>query len=342
MPLRRPLAALVTPLSGPLARYGRAGASALGLWAGEAGVELEVTDAHPSAAAAMASAVAGRRRPEVVFGPYGSGPAVAAAGATRCGLWNHGGATSRLSRPRFPHVINVPAPAATYLAATLAAFDSSALAGRAALLLHSTTGFGQEVASGATRAARTIGLALSEHAFEPGEGARAANAVAQRPDAEVLLVAGAFDDEVAIAERLLRRAWCAAAFVAAGVEEILGPLGERLEGIYGPCQWLAETAPEPEQGPDQRWFSAAYERTTATPPPYPAAAAYAAGVLWQHCSREAGTTQPEAVAAVAAGLHTTTLFGGFRLHPTTGLQDAHRVGVVRWRSGRRVPVISPT
>ena len=344
MPRRRPLAALVTPLSGPLARYGRAGAAALGLWAGEAGVELEVTDAHPSAAAAMASAVGGRRRPEVVFGPYGSGPAVAAAGATRCGLWNHGGATSRLSRPRFPQVINVPAPAATYLAATLAAFDPSALAlaGRAALLLHSTTGFGQEVASGATRAARAIGLAVSEHAFEPGEGARAANAVAQRPDAEVLLVAGAFDDEVAIAERLLRRAWCAAAFVAAGVEEILGRLGERLDGVYGPCQWLAETAPEPEQGPDQRWFSAAYERTTGALPPYPAAAAYAAGVLWQHCSREAGTTQPEDVAAVAAGLHTTTLFGGFRLHPTTGLQDAHRVGVVRWRSGRRVPVISPT
>lgn len=342
MSRRRPLAALVTPLSGPLARYGRAGAAALGLWAGEAGVELEVTDAHPSAAAAMASAVGGRRRPEVVFGPYGSGHAVAAAGATRCGLWNHGGATSRLSRPRFPHVINVPAPAATYLAATLAAFDSSALAGRAALLLHSTTGFGQEVASGATRAASTIGLAVSEHAFEPGEGARAANAAAQRPDAEVLLVAGAFDDEVAIAEQLLRRTWCAAAFVAAGVEEILEPLGERLEGIYGPCQWLAETAPEPEHGSDQRWFSAAYERTTGAPPPYPAAAAYAAGVLWQHCSREAGTTQPEAVAAVAAGLHTTTLFGGFRLHPTTGLQHAHRVGVVRWRSGRRVPVISPT
>jgi hypothetical protein len=49
-----------------------------------------------------------------------------------------------------------------------------------------------------------------------------------------------------------------------------------------------------------------------------------------------------AVAAVAAGLHTTTLFGGFRLDPATGLQDARRVGVVRWRSGRRVPVTSPS
>jgi hypothetical protein len=49
------VAALVTPLSGPLARYGRAGAAALALWAAEAQVELELTDAHPSAAAALAA-----------------------------------------------------------------------------------------------------------------------------------------------------------------------------------------------------------------------------------------------------------------------------------------------
>jgi ABC-type branched-subunit amino acid transport system substrate-binding protein len=342
MPDRRPVAALVTPLSGPLAGYGRAGAAALGLWAAEANVELEVRDAHPSAAAALGSALGSRRRPDVVFGPYGSGPAVAVAGATRSVVWNHGGATARLSRPRFPHVINVPAPACSYLAATLAAIEVPALAGRAALLLHSTTGFGREVASGAIRAARAAGLAVTELAFKPGEGARAASMVTQLPDAEVLLVAGAFDDEVAIAERLLGRRWCVAAFVAAGVEEILRPLGERLEGAYGPCQWVAETAPEPELGPDQRWFSAAYQRATGAPPPYPAVAAYAAGVLWEHCSGQASTVEPAAVAAAAAGLHTTTLFGRFRLDPVTGLQDGHRVGVVRWRSGRRVPVVSPT
>src|SRR5215211_7592246 len=245
---------------------------------------------------------------------------MAVARASRSVVWNHGGATARLSRPRFPRVINVPAPASTYLAATLTAIETPALAGRTAMLLHSTTGFGREVASGAIRAARAMGLALSEVAFELGEGAWAASVVEERPDAEVLLVAGGFDDEVAIAEQLLGRPWCAAAFVAAGVEEILGPLGERLEGIYGPCQWLAETAPQPEHGSDQRWFSAAYERATGAPPPYPAAAAYAAGVLWEHCSRQAGTIELDAVAAAAAGLQTTTLFGAFRLDPATGLQ----------------------
>ena len=62
-------AVLVTPLSGPLARFGKAGASALGLWAERSGVSLEVIDAYPSAASAIRAAEASR--PDVVFGPYG-------------------------------------------------------------------------------------------------------------------------------------------------------------------------------------------------------------------------------------------------------------------------------
>jgi hypothetical protein len=94
-------AVLVTPLSGPLARFGAAGAAALRLWATRApglaapwtSVDLEVADAHPAAGAAMRAAAA--RRPDLLFGPYGSGPAVAALGATRRAVWNHGGATGR-------------------------------------------------------------------------------------------------------------------------------------------------------------------------------------------------------------------------------------------------------
>src|ERR1700728_2181923 len=60
-------AVLVTPLSGPLARFGKAGASALALWADRSGVSLEVIDAHPSAASAMRAAEA--CGPDVLFGP---------------------------------------------------------------------------------------------------------------------------------------------------------------------------------------------------------------------------------------------------------------------------------
>ena len=114
---RRLRAALVTPLTGPLARYGRAGAAALELWAQQAGVALEIADTWPSTAAAVAATA--RWPVDVLFGPYGAGPAVAAARATASILWNHGGATVRLARPAFANVVNVPAPALGYLAAVI-------------------------------------------------------------------------------------------------------------------------------------------------------------------------------------------------------------------------------
>ncbi len=81
-------------------------------------MDLAIADAYPSAAAARAS-VAVRDHVDVRFGPYGAGPAVAAARVAPTVLWNHGGASARLVRQAFPHVVNVPAPAATYLAAVI-------------------------------------------------------------------------------------------------------------------------------------------------------------------------------------------------------------------------------
>src|SRR5438105_3063285 len=257
-------AGLVTPLSGPLARYGRSGAVALRLWAAEAGVDLAITDAYPSAAAAVAS-VAAQHRIDVLFGPYGAGMAVAAAQAAPTVLWNHGGASERLVRQAFPHVVNIPAPAVTYLAAVINALDAAELAGAEAVLLHSRTGFGREVAGGALGAASDVGLAVTAIPFDPGDGDGAARSVQDR-GADVLLVAGGFDDELAIAARLLCRRWRAVAFVAAGVDEVLAPVAERLTGVYGPCQWLPDAAPESEDGPNSRWFTTAYLQAAGSPP----------------------------------------------------------------------------
>src|ERR687885_516052 len=242
-------AALVTPLSGPLALYGAAGAAALGVWAEHAAdlpsprtrVELDVLDAHPDPAAAMRADLS--RRPDVVFGPYGSGPAVAALGATDRPVWNHGGATDRLSRPRFAHALNVPAPASSYFAAVLQAVHAADPASHTVSLLHAATGFGREVARGATATAEGLGLTLQALVFAPGQAAPQAG---QLPPADVLLVAGSFTDELTAARLLLGGTWRAAALVGAGVEEVLAPLGPTREGLLGPCQWVAHAAPTPD------------------------------------------------------------------------------------------------
>lgn len=327
-------AVLATPLSGPLARFGAPGATALGLWAKHAGTSLHVIDAHPSAASAISAAEASR--PDVVFGPYGSGPAIAAAAASMTTIWNHGGATDRLAWPKYPHVVNVPSPAYFYHAAVLETLVAEGLPpGSLVALLHASTGFGREVAAGAAAAALRLGLLLRPLAFHPGG---LGDVLWRVPSADVLLSAGSFDDDVAVARWGAGRRWRAMGLVAAGVDELRHAIGERVDGVYGPCQWLDDGSDAPADGPDGKWFARRFSDATGEKPPYPAAAAFAAGIIWRRCVRDAGTVDPVTVLAASRRLDTTTLFGRFRVDRVTGLQTGHRIRVVQWQRGQRVSV----
>ncbi len=330
-------AVLVTPLSGPLARFGKAGASALALWAERSGVCLEVLDAYPHAASAIRAAEASR--PAVVFGSYGSGPALAAAAASNGVVWNHGGATARLARPAYPRVVNVESPAYRYLAAVLDTLAAGGLGeGSKVVIVHVDTGFGREVAEGAAVAARRLGLLRRSVTFRPG---RVRDVLAHVPAGDVLLSAGSFDDDVAVARWDSGRRWRAVGLVAAGVDELRHAIGERVAGLYGPCQWFDDGTDDPVDGPDSEWFSHCYRDANGSAPPYPAAAAFAAGIVWQRCVKEAGTVEPVSVRAAAQRLDTTTLFGRFHLDRVTGVQTGHQIRVVQWQGGQRVLVDRP-
>ncbi|MGH3319181.1 MAG: ABC transporter substrate-binding protein [Nocardioidaceae bacterium] len=331
-------AALVTPLSGPLGGFGRDGAEALSLWADEAAqlpapytrVELTVYDAEPDPAGAMRTAAA--RAPLLVFGPYGSGPAQVAIGATDRLVWNHGGAASTLCWPRYANAINVLSPASSYLVGPLELVRAVDPRARTAVLAHSSTGFAKDVAAGAKSAATRLGFSAQVTSFASG---RAESSARDLPDGDVLLVVGRFADEIAVGRTLLCRPWRAATFVGAGEEDVLAALGEAREGLLGPAQWMPQTAPEPDEGPDAGWFVSRFEHGAGRPPSYPAAQAFAAGVLAARALREAGAADDAALLAVAKTLSCTTLYGAFRLDPHTGLQVGHQVVTVQWQHGRR-------
>jgi hypothetical protein len=337
---------VVTPLTGPLGAYGRAGAQALTLWAagtlpGTTPVALRVHDlvADP---AGVSVALAGR--PDIVLGPYGSGPARQFAAACEQLWWNHGGAASAPGpAPR----IDVLGSAGGYLDGAITVLSQALPGPRSALFVHGASGFGRTVAAGgALRAGATGWTVRLLEVPDPG-------AVPPLPAAEVLLVAADFATEQAIAARVLAERpgedgwalhspWRAAVFVAAGVAEALEQFGARREGLLGPAQWLAAAAPaRPDLGPDAATFGAAYRQHTGTAAAYPAAQAFAAGLLAAACVQRAGTTDEHAVLAAARGLDATTLFGRFRLDPTTGAQTGHRMVTVQWQDGQRVPVFPP-
>jgi branched-chain amino acid transport system substrate-binding protein len=336
-------ATLVTPLSGKLARFGRESATALRLWAEHAaelparwtGVDLEVLDADLDPGAATRAAA--DAHPDVLFGPYGSSPSVSAARATDRVIWNHGGATSTLRRPEFPRVINILSPASSYPEGVLQAVCAADPEVSSVSLLHGSTGFGEDVASGAVKSAEEMGLEIQAFPFEPG---RAAQAAADVPPADLLLVVGRFEDEVAAARALLPGSWRAASFAGAGVEDVLEPVGDLREGLLGPAQWTASTAPEPDEGPDAAWFVEKFRRSAGSEPSYPAVQAFAAGVICARCLREGGI-EDEAQLAAARSLECTTLYGKFRLDPETGLQAGHETLVVQWQDGARRVVWPP-
>ncbi len=342
-------AALVTPLSGELGGYGRAGALALELWVAwhnrqfTPRVELSVFDTGDNPPAALARAA----QADLLFGPYGSGPTAAVAAATSRLIWNHGGARV----PPGTNLISVLAPAETYFhgAVRVARQEDPDL--RSVCVLAGGTGFGRAVADGAVREAVRLGLRTAEGRLDaadqpkdmPSADALSADALsADALSADMLLGAGRFEEEVAAARRLLPgRRWRAAGFVGAGVEEVLAELGRGREGLLGPAQWLEETAPSPDEGPTAAEFAAAYRRRAGADPPYPAAQAFAAGVIATRCLREAGTADDAALATAACTLSCTTLFGRFRLDPRTRQQVGHRVLTVQWQDGARRVIWPP-
>ena len=196
----------------------------MGLWTEEIAavgpIDLRFYDAHPDPVGAALKAESDRA--DVLFGPYGRGPALAVARAS-CGVvWNGGGATDRLVAPQFPRVVNIPAPAVTYLKGGLEAIHSADPRFGTLVILHTARGFSEEVARGAMAAASELGFSVTEVVFQPG---RVVELLLRSPKADVLAVVGSFRDEVEAIGAVNRGRWRAILSVAAGVDEVLETLG---------------------------------------------------------------------------------------------------------------------
>lgn len=95
------------------------------------------------------------------------------------------------------------------------------------------------------------------------------------------------------------------------------------------------------QLPASNWFVAKYRHVVGVDPPYPAAQAFAAGLLCARCLRDSGVSKDAGQLAAARKLACSTLYGLFRIDPVSGLQVGHQVLIVLWQHGIRRVVWPP-
>ena len=270
---------------------------------------------------------------DLIVGPYGSGLAreagVWAAERGRV-VWNHGGSADEVET--LPRLVSVASPTSRYLAAVLEVIAET-LPGGSVLIGAGTNPFGQAAARGAADAAARLGLGPVE-VVNPEE-------VPDRVAADVLLLAGSFDDDVAVLRRMTRRPRFVAA-VAGGLREFADAVGARhAEGVLAPSQWEEGLRVRPDVGPRSVEVLRGLRFRLAAPHvEYPAAQAYAAVLIALHCAAQTGGFDDDALLSTARALHCTTFFGRFGLAPD-GRQADHDLVVVQWQGGAKCIVGPP-
>lgn len=350
-------------LSGPLHRQGREAHDGLRLWVehvADAGglilggnrsshpLRLVALDdaSRPARARENAAQLLIEERVDLLLGPYGSGSTLAVAPLAAAHgkiLWNHGGSSDAVAEAGAPYVVSVLSPASDYLRDLPRLVRRRTGAGRATVLYARRGTFGTSIRSGVEAGAWAAGFdAVSALAFDtPLRDARAllSAALADRPN--LLVVAGRFEDDVAITrERELLQTVGAVACVAAGTNAFHHELGALAEGVLGPSQWEPRVYEGPSLGPTSAWFCAEFRRVFQRDPGYVAAQAYGLGLIIEECLRRTGSLDDRDLLAAASRLDTTTFYGRFRVD-SSSRQVGHQILLVEWRDGRKCP-LAPT
>jgi ABC-type branched-subunit amino acid transport system substrate-binding protein len=327
-------------LSGRFGQFGRQAARGLEAWRSLAGdVDLVVEDDRSDKRTLEAVLPGVAARCDVLLGPYSTVLARAAgrvaADSGRL-VWNHGGSGDDVQQAHPGHVVSVLTPTSRYGEPFVRILAADGRPRRDLYIVHGSGRFGRQVADGAAAAAEQLGITVvraDPDSFPPG----------LLPRDWDLFSAGVFeqDAELTAAALQLARPPQRLCSVSAGVRDFARVVGNP-EGVFGVAQWFPGDRHQVLLGPGEEDFMSAYASAGGEDvPDYPAVQAAAGAVIASHCARLAGSSRREELWSAAAGLDTSTLFGGFRVDPVTGTQVKHEMSLVRWTRGAAVPANAP-
>jgi branched-chain amino acid transport system substrate-binding protein len=317
------------------------------------GLECHDDRSEPSRVEEIYRSLCSNRSADLIFGPYSSRLArVAAPIAEGAGMVmvNHGGADDELYNRRHRLIVGILSPAGDYLIPFARLLSALKFWRKRVAIVASRTSFARSVAGGFERACRErwarrrgVRVRLRYNASGPDRAWDRLLPALKRSRINALAAAGSFAEDVELMRVVtsLDLSIPVLCCVAAGVSSFSEALGENAEGIVGPSGWEEEAEIVPEIGPSPADFAlrmrAAYPALRAD---YPAAQAYAAGLLAGAALKAAGSMDQQRLRAAFSDLRTRTFYGDFAIDRVSGRQIGHKMMLVQWHRGRKV-IIAP-
>jgi branched-chain amino acid transport system substrate-binding protein len=319
-------------------------------------IALECIDdqGSPARTAEIYRALCFEKRAAVILGPYSSAltraaaPIVEEAGTV---MVNHGGADDDLYSRGYRMIVGVLTPASEYMTGYVHLLSTLKFWRKRVAIISSKSPFGRAVAAGveqacAGRRARLRGVRLRlkyAGTFDPDRTPDLLVRAFRRNRINALVSAGSYEHDLAIMRLAMSPHLSIPVLgcIAAGVRQFHDDLGDEADGIVGPSQWEESIDLVPEIGPAPAEFARRMRSAnSATECDYPAAQAYAAGLITAAAIRSAGSLDQQRLRDAFSDLRTTTFYGKFAIDRVTGAQVGHKMLLVQWHRGRKV-IIDP-
>ena len=299
------------------------------------------------------STLCGSERVDLLLGPYSSRLARAAAPIAEAAgmmMLNHGGADDGLYAKGMRMLVGVLSPASDYLVAFAQLLIELKFWRKRLAIVTADTPFANDIGRGLEQAcherrARLRGVRVRlkyRGDFDRAEALARLLPALKRNRINALATAGSFAQDVALMRVVIASNLNIPVLgcVAAGVHRFVEELGEDAEGIVGPSQWEEHAHIVPELGPTPDGFARRMRAAGYRECDYPAAQAYAAGLLGCAAIRACDSLDQHLLRDAIGEMRTSTLYGDFAIDRVSGRQIAHKMLLVQWHMGHKA-IIQP-
>jgi branched-chain amino acid transport system substrate-binding protein len=281
-----------------------------------------------------------QNKAQFMFGPYSSGlVATAAVVSEQYGklMVITGGAEPKTYQLGNKYLFQVISPADKYLSGALEALHGKNAQARVAFV-YSDDPFSKAAGAAARDQAGELGFkVVLDESYAPSTtdfGPIVNKIISSRADA--LLGGGHYPDGATLARQLYDQKanlkWVTV-MVAPG-DEKFAALGPAALGITTGSQWEIQATYKPQFGPTGAEFAKAFKAKFNADADYHSASGYTGGAILQHAIEQAGSIDPDKVAAALNAMDVTTFFGHVKFATDPGhhgLQIAHEMVLAQWQ-----------